>query len=166
MASASSDISSGSALVDTFVKRRSSSRSPREYFRIRSVSKTASQFISRNLLSFKLDDETVEEVETFRDDSMKNYRKVAILSEAEVQILEMLSTRLLALDNKNKIEEMERRLVGIEFSNESVPEAEEEALLNMYGKNRKRSRTERTERTGPSRFPKRDAKRGKRLLKL
>lgn len=73
MASASSDISSGSAFVDTFVKRNLSSRSfPREYLYIRSVSKTVSQFISRNSLSFKLDDKTVEKVRTFRDENMKS----------------------------------------------------------------------------------------------
>ena len=145
MASASSDISSGSAFVDTFVKRNPSSRSiPREYLMIRSVSETVSQFIPRNSLSFKLDDKTVKkEVKTFRDEDMKSSNKIAILSEAEVQVLEMLSTRLLALENKDKIEEMERRLVGTE-------------------------RTERTERTGRNgrnrRFPKRAAK--GRLLKL
>lgn len=83
-------------------------------------------------------------------------------------ILEMLSTRLLALDNKKKMETIERRLDVANFFKEDIPSANEEALRDLYGTGKRGiKRPHMTNRKGPRmtnrKGPKRAAKEGRKM---
>lgn len=165
---------SRSVAVDSFRKRNSSDEF--EYVKIRSVSEESSQFIRKKFLSNVLDSRTLRHVRTFKNANMEAGDMV-VLEFGKVLILKMLKTRLLALDNKEKMETIERRLDLVEFLKEDVPMRSEEAMRDIYGTGKrglKRPRSSkqslrdraatnrRRQQETEQRFPKRAAK-GRRM---
>ena len=154
-----------SVVVDSFVVKNSNEK--KIYVKIRSISKTVSQYIEKKFLSSVLDVETLNKVQTFKDENMEAGDSV-VLEFGKVLILEMLSTRLLALDNKKKMETIERRLDVANFFKEDIPSANEEALRDLYGTGKRGIKRPRmTNRKGPRmtnrKGPKRAAKEGSKM---
>ena len=119
-----------SVVVDSF--REINSSGEFEYVKIRSVSEESSQFIKKKFLSNVLDSRTLRYVRTFKNANMEAGGMV-VLQFGKLLILEMLKTRLLALDNKEKMETIERRLNVVEFFKEDVPTRSEEAMRDIFG---------------------------------